>query len=270
VENNWRSRAKQFGDSLPELSKKVKKQIGDTAPDVSKRVRQQIQVAAPVVSHRVHEVGKALTAPMPNSAAVNCDSPMTEMHNEVPQLPRSENARSTSVFSPTQNPPSRVRTAANSTTMILNRPVAVHVAYLALAIAAVGSAILAGLGVYGLNELRGSVDKVTHLDPTGTVAFYSNGYIDNAETMLMSSAVGLGTVFALAYALVALAVRKGHGWPRPVGTVLAVLSLPMIFLGPVALVIVVAGIVAVLALWTRGARQYAVQTKAAKSMARAR
>jgi hypothetical protein len=270
--NQWRDRVKQLGDSVPQVSKKVKKRIEESAPEVSKRVRQQFNETTPLVAHRVREVGKALTTPVPSQATTpEADSLMSDALGVSPQFGQSDGAQSLSPPVYFQSPVGDVNSLAKATTATIpSRPTAVYLAYLALVVAAVASASLAGLGIYGLTELRGSVDKVLHLDPTGTAVFYARGYVDNAETTLMSSAVALGILFALAYVLVAHAVRKGNGWPRPIGTALAVLSLPAVFLGPVAVVIVVAGIVAVLALWTPSARHYAVQSKAAKRLARQR
>lgn len=143
-------------------------------------------------------------------------------------------------------------------------PPAVRVAFLSLLIAAAASVVLAAFGVYGVYELRDSVDKVTHLDPTGTATFYTADYVDNAEITLVSSAIALGLLAALGYVLVAVAVRSGRSWPRPVGTALTVLSLPAIFFGPIAVVAVFAGIVGMIALWTPGARQYAAEVKATR------
>jgi hypothetical protein len=267
--NQWRGRVKHLGDSVPQVSKKVKKQIEQSAPEVSKRLRRQINETTPIVAHRVREVGKALTAPVsPQATTPQAGSFTTDALGVSPQFGQPDSAESSNPPLCLQSPTVDVRNANATTATIPRRPAAVYVAYLALVVAAVASASLAGLGVYGLTELRGSVDKVLHLDPTGTVVFYARGYVDNAETTLMSSAVALGILFALAYVLVAHAVRKGHRWPRPIGTALAVLSLPAVFLGPVAVVIVVAGIVAVLALWAPSARRYAVQSKAAKRSAR--
>lgn len=140
-------------------------------------------------------------------------------------------------------------------------PVTVRTACVALWVAAGACAVLSGVGVYLLTELRGSVDKALHLDPTGTVAFYAAEYVDNAELTLISAAVMLGLLFAIAYVIVARAVRKGRSWPRMVGSVLAVFSLPAAFLGPAALTAVVAGFVSVLAVWTPSARRYAAEVK---------
>lgn len=140
-----------------------------------------------------------------------------------------------------------------------SRPTAVHVAFYALLIAALGCLVLVGLSVSTILELDDKVDTVLNLDPTGMVRVFAGDYVDDAETSVLSAIVALGVVFAVGYLLVAMAVRRGRAWPRPVGTALAVLSLPAVVFGPVAVVIVVAGVVAVIALWTVGARQHVAQ-----------
>lgn len=143
-------------------------------------------------------------------------------------------------------------------------PHTVRAAFLCLMGAAALALTLAAVGIYWLTELRDSVDKVTHLDPTGTVTFYAADYVDDAEITLISAAVGLGLVSALGYVLVGLAIRKGRRWPRPVGTALAVCSLPGLFLGPLALTAVLAGVVAMLLVWTPQARQFSARSAALK------
>lgn len=252
MDRNWRDQVRRLSDTVPERTKTLGNQIRESAPEVSQRIRQQIDSATPVVSHRVHEVRKSLRSPVPQQLGAASALQPTAQPALVPQPVLSM-------------PPSR--TDIGNTQVAVRqaiRPTAVHVAFVSLFGAAIASAVLAGVGVVGLMTLRDSVDKVLHLDPTGTASFYANDYVDEAETTLMAAAVGLGIVFAIAYMLVGMAVRRGNGWPRPVGTVLAILSLPILFLGPVAIVIVVAGIIAVLSLWIPSARRYCVESKAAK------
>lgn len=265
---DWRKRIKGFGETGVHVSRKVKRQIDDAAPEVSKRVRQQYRETAPKVSHRVREAGRALKSPPPAVGAaelgVHGASPSLASSGGSHELAYPVNRAADSVGFPAGD----YRQARPPFELKSKRPVTIVLAYSMLIIAAVASAILAGLGVYGLTELRGSADKVIHLDPTGTAAFYANGYVEKAETWGISSAIALGVLFALAYALVAVAVHNGHRWPRYVGPFLAVLSLPAVFFGPVAVVVVLAGIVAVLALWTSSARNYAIQLSVAKRAAR--
>jgi hypothetical protein len=75
-------------------------------------------------------------------------------------------------------------------------------------------------------------------------------------------------LFALAYALIAHAIRKGGGWPRPVSTILAIFSLPAILLGPIAVAIVLTGLIAVTAIWMPSARRYAIESKRIRRSAR--
>jgi hypothetical protein len=262
----WRDRVKQLGEAGAEASKKVKQQIEVSAPEVSRRVQQQIKTTAPVVAHKAREVGKVLAAPA--SPAVKPDNIVAQQFPAEPS-PLAVSSGSAAASAPHRDS-STAPAAASSpgTRPSIERPTTVHVAYLSLVVAAAGSAVLAGLGVYGLTEIRGSVDKVMNIDRTGTLAMFAHNYLDNAEETLMSSAIGLGIVFALGYVLVAHAIRVGHRWPRPVSTVLAVLSIPILFLGPFGLAIFIAGVVAVLALWSSSARQYTSQLKAAKRLAR--
>ncbi len=279
--NQWRDRAKRLGDSVNDASNKAKQRIDESAPEVSRKLRQQLQDATPLVAHRVREVGKALKAqPQLDPSVQHLDLPTNRYSRSsvgVPVMPPSPTqahlAYGGKAISPTHVPPLGTPAVASADPVVADRqkrPAGIHVAYMALGVAAICSAILAGMGVYGLTELRGSVDKVLHLDPTGTVMYYANGYVNNAETWLVSTAIGLGFVFTVAYALVSLAVFKAHRWPRPVGSVLAVVSIPVVFLGPVAVVIFVAGMVAVVALWIPSSRRYAVQARDARRMARAR
>ncbi len=141
------------------------------------------------------------------------------------------------------------------------QPVAVRVAYVALVVAAAAAAILSAVGVYTLTEWRESFDKVLHVDPTGTALFYASEYADNAELALIGIAAILGVLFAIAYIFVAQAIRKGRSWPRPIGTALAIFSMPAMALGPVAIAAVFAGIVAVIASWMPSARRYSAAAR---------
>jgi hypothetical protein len=249
----WRDQVKQIGDSIPEKSKNFRNHVRDSAPQVSQRVRQQIEGATPVIRYRAQEVTKALRSPMP-------PQPPTPADWQTAQQP----AQQPFMGMPTQGVVGPGWNAAPAPVASPRRPTAVQLACLCLLTAAVASTILAALGVSGLIELKGSVEKVIHLDPTGTVAFYTNPYVNYTETTLTFLTVGFGIAFAVAYVFVAFTVWKGHGWPRRIGTVLVILSLPVLLLGPVAIAAVLAGIIAVIAIWLPSARQYAVGSKAAK------
>lgn len=148
------------------------------------------------------------------------------------------------------------------------RPMTVRVAYFALWIAALGALVSAVMGIVWLVELRDNVNRALHLDPSGTAMAFASGYADDIQFWLISASVGVGLVCALAYALIGWAVRGGHRWPRWVGTVLAVLSLPLVFAGPMV-VMVLFGIAAVIAMWTPTARQFALETTAGRCAVRA-
>ncbi|TRW86204.1 hypothetical protein FK535_06945 [Mycolicibacterium sp. 018/SC-01/001] len=135
-------------------------------------------------------------------------------------------------------------------------PISVRVAYSALWVAAIAALVSAGMGVSWLFELGHNVDTALHLDPTGTAVNLVGGYADDIQFWLISVVIGVGVVCAIGYSLVGVALRAGHRWPRWVGTVLAVLSLPMLFLGPLV-VMVLFGVVAVIAMWTPAARRFA-------------
>lgn len=147
-------------------------------------------------------------------------------------------------------------------------PVTVRVAYLALWIAALAALVSAAMGVVWLFDLRDNVDRALHLDPSGTAMAFASGYADDIQFWFVSVAVGVGLICALAYALIGWAVRGGHRWPLWVSTVLALLSLPLLFAGPMV-VMVLFGVAAVIAMWTPTARQFARETAAGRRAARA-
>lgn len=142
------------------------------------------------------------------------------------------------------------------------RPVPVRVAVFSLLSAAVLALVLALFGVYAIAELRGSVDNLINIDPSGTATMVASDYVEGTQLAVTFAAAALGAVVAGAYLLVARAIWKGRSWPRQVSPFFAVLSLPALLLGPVAIAAVAAGIVATLAAWMPSSRAFATQTRA--------
>lgn len=254
MDTNWRNNVDSVKKSGVAASQSVRKRVEEAAPDVSAKVRHQVNTTAPEVANRVRAAGKALTGPNPAQPTV---APVAATPPPVTAV--DENRIPPAAPLPVDTTPATAPVPPST-----RRPTSIRVAYWALVVAAGASVVLAGLGVYGLIELRGTVDDALGADPTGTIALAGNGYVDDVAKVLMGTAAGLGLVFALAYFGVAHALRLGHSWPRPVGTVLAVLSLPVAFFGGVAALIVAAGVVAVAALWTPSARAHANERKAAR------
>jgi hypothetical protein len=149
------------------------------------------------------------------------------------------------------------------------RPTAVHVAFYALLSAAALTLALAGLGVYAITELRDTFDNVLKIDKSGTAAVITSGYADNTEIALLVAAAALGAVLAVCYLFVARAIWKGRSWPRRASPFLAVLSLPALFIGHIAIIAVLAGIIAAAACWMPSARAFATQTRAYAAAQRA-
>ncbi|MFG1929949.1 hypothetical protein ACGFK1_04750 [Mycobacterium sp. NPDC048908] len=142
------------------------------------------------------------------------------------------------------------------------RPAAVRVAFFALLSAAASTLALAGLGVYAIAELRYTFDNVLKIDKSGTAAVIASGYADNTEIALLVAAAALGAVLTVCYLFVARAIWKGRSWPRRVNPVLAFLSLPALFIGHIALIAVLAGVIAAAACWVPSARTFATQSRA--------
>jgi hypothetical protein len=141
--------------------------------------------------------------------------------------------------------------------------VTVKVAALSLLVAGVLTLALAGLGAWAISDLRDSADRLMDLDPTHTAAFVATDYADGTETVLMVIVGAIGAILAVAYLLVARSVWKGSNWPRVVSPFLAVMSLPALFLGYVAVLIVLAGVAAAGALWMSPARAFAAERRRA-------
>lgn len=110
--------------------------------------------------------------------------------------------------------------------------------------------------VYLLTEFRQTVNNAMDVDPSGMVKLFVTDYADDAQLYLTAAVIVLGAVLASGYVAVARAIRKGRRWPRAVCPVLALLSLPAVFLGHIAIIIVAAGLIATAAAWTPTARAF--------------
>lgn len=150
------------------------------------------------------------------------------------------------------------------------RPVAVKLASGALLAAAMLTLVIGGLGAYTIAELRTSVGRVLELDQSGMATLLASGYADDTQVVLMAVAVAIAAIVAVVYLFVAQAIWRGRGWPRNFSPFLAVLSIPAVFIGPLAVSIVVAGVIATAAVWMPGARAYSQQQAAFRVQARAR
>lgn len=152
-------------------------------------------------------------------------------------------------------------TSSGGTTGATGRPPSVKTAAIALLTAGALTLAMTAIAAWAIFDLRDSVDKLMDLDPSHTATFFVSGYADDTETILVVTVAALGALTSVAYMLVARSVWKGSNWPRNVSPFLAVMSLPALFLGHVAILIVVAGVVAVVAAWLPSARAYSAQRR---------
>lgn len=142
------------------------------------------------------------------------------------------------------------------------RPVFVRAASFALLGAATLTLALVFFAVGAVTELRETLDNALKLDKSGAATLLASGYADDAQNALIASAATLGAVCAIVYLVVARGIWKGRHWPRWVSPFLAVLSLPALFLGHLAIVVVFAGLFTAVAYWLPSARTFATQSRA--------
>lgn len=137
------------------------------------------------------------------------------------------------------------------------RPPSLYIAMSALALASVLSVVSTVVAVMSiLNRPQRTAESLA-ADPIGTVTGLGGGeYVDGTETKDIVFVIGLGVAFAVAYALVAAAVYQGPHWPRIAGSVLAVISLFGFLGGPIVVVTVFCGLIAIAALWVPASRRY--------------
>lgn len=163
---------------------------------------------------------------------------------------------------PTQSGPAPVVSAPR-------RPNTVRVASWALLCAAAMTLTLIGIAVGAIFELRDTFDNALKLDKSGTATLVAAGYADDTQTALVVIALFLGVLLAVVYLLVARALWAGRHWPRWVSPFLAVLSLPALLLGHIAILAVIAGIISTVASWMPNARSFATQSRAHAAARRA-
>ncbi len=150
------------------------------------------------------------------------------------------------------------------------RPGAVKVAVAALLVAAIATLAIGMMGAYAVIELRSTVDHLLSLDQTGAASLLASGYADDTQVALMVASVAIAAVMTVAYLMVAKAIWSGRRWPRTISPFLVVLSIPAVFIGPLATAIVLAGVIATAAAWMPSARTYTQQRAAFRAAARAR
>lgn len=150
------------------------------------------------------------------------------------------------------------------------RPLTVKVATWTLVAAATLTLVLGGMGAYAILELRTTFGRVLALDQTGTANLLASGYADDTQVVLMVISTAVAAVMAVVYLFVARAIWRGRSWPRVLSPFLVVLSIPAVFIGPVAIVIVFAGAISAAAAWLPSARAYAQQYPAFRAFGRTR
>ncbi|MFE7423670.1 hypothetical protein [Rhodococcus sp. NPDC057529] len=110
--------------------------------------------------------------------------------------------------------------------------------------------------VFSILGVQRRANRLLSVDTTGRAAEFGSGYVDGTAAGLMWVVVVLSVIFAATYAVFGVAVFRGRPWPRIAGTVLAVISLFGLLGGPIVVMTVLSGIVAVAALWVPASRRY--------------
>ncbi len=126
-------------------------------------------------------------------------------------------------------------------------PLTVWLALVCVAIAAGLCLVQAAMGVRAAQQ--STVDDAQ-------VHYLGREVADLSTTAIVFTIV-IAALFALAYLGFGYAVWRGEGWPTPLGTVLAALSLFGLMGGPVIIALVVAGVVAVVLFWLPPSREFA-------------
>lgn len=241
--------------------------------DWAQRVRRLGDNAA--ASETMGKIGSRTAVSNPSTSAVPRQPPVT-----WEPAPGSHPAGVHNPFSAATVPPPRVpdfnvgqavpvvSSRSGALSAAPTRPVAVKVAACALLAAAVLTLAIGGMGAYAITELRTTVDHVLDLDQSGTATLVASGYADDTQMILMAVSVAIAAVMAVAYLLVTKSIWSGRSWPRTVSPFLVVLSLPAIFVGPLATIIVLVGAVATAAAWMPSARAYSQQEVVFRDAAR--
>ncbi|MDH6288102.1 hypothetical protein [Rhodococcus opacus] len=160
-------------------------------------------------------------------------------------------------FHPTANPfLHSIASAVTTPAPKVGKPPSIYLAFGSLLVAAVLSVVSGVVEVLSILGAQRRANRLLAVDTTGRAAELGGGYVDGTATGLMWVVVGLSVVFAAIYVVFSVAVFKGRGWPRIAGTVLAVISLFGLLSGPIVVVTVLSGIVAVAALWVPTSRRY--------------
>lgn len=131
------------------------------------------------------------------------------------------------------------------------RPVAITIA--------VGLLLFAGVSVAGQVAFAGrwalGVAAEANSEDTGGNEWL--GLVGDVAHGMQIALAACGVVVAVCYVSFAISVLRGHSWPRSVGIVLAVISLPMLLFGVLAQLAVLCGIGVVILLWLPVSRQFA-------------
>ena len=160
-------------------------------------------------------------------------------------------------FHPTANPfLHSIASAVTTPAPKVGKPPSIYLAFGALLVAAVLSVVSGVVEVLSILGAQRRANRLLAVDTTGRAAELGGGYVDGTATGLMWVVVGLSVVLAATYVVFSVAVFKGRLWPRIAGTVLAVISLFGLLGGPIVVVTVLTGIVAVAALWVPTSRRY--------------
>ncbi|MFC0447515.1 hypothetical protein ACFSUH_03225 [Rhodococcus jostii] len=136
------------------------------------------------------------------------------------------------------------------------KPPSIYIAFGTLLLASVLSVVSGVVEVVSILQVQRRTNTLLSFDTTGRAAEAGGGYVEGTATGLMWVVVGMPVIFAASYAAFGVAVFRGRPWPRIVGTVLAVISLFGLLGGPIVVVTVLSGIVAMAALWVPASRRY--------------
>lgn len=143
------------------------------------------------------------------------------------------------------------------------RPRSVTAAAIALGVAIVLIVVQVLLTMLGVNRLTRGARAFSAVadDDTGSAFSDTVGTVNGAVTTAL---IVIGLVFAVCYALFAIATWRGHRWPRYVAPVLTLVSLIGLIIGPIVTLIIVSGIAATVALWLPGSIAYTADRRQAR------
>ncbi len=253
--SDWAQRVRQLGDNpgARDTVARIRSRAVASNPFTSGALPQPPVAGAPPVG--VYDPFAAAAAP-----------PLANGHNPF-TTPAPPHAASAFTVGPAASAP---LVGSGTPVGALVRPTAVKVAAWALLAAAVLTLGIGGMGAYAIAELRTTVGHVLELDQSGAANLLASGYADDTQVILMVGSVAVAAVVSVAYLLVTRSIWSGRSWPRTVCPFLVLLSIPAIFIGPLATSIVLAGAVATAAAWTPSARAYSQQRAASRAASRGR